>query len=144
MHDLGDYRNRWPEYVSAVGDIGVHAALGVPLVLEDRRVGSIDVYSREPRQWDDDAVTAALVLADLAAAYVLNAGELSEARRTADQLQSALDSRVVIEQAKGVLAERSGVTPDEAFQRIRADARSHSTKITHICRKVIDTDYAPR
>lgn len=141
--DLGECHDRWPDYARAVEDIGVRAALGVPLVIEDRRVGSLDIYSYEPRHWDEEAITTALTLADLGAAYVLNASELAQSRRTAEQLQNALDSRVVIEQAKGVLAERIGISTDDAFQRIRAAARSQSTKVTDICRKIIDTDHVP-
>jgi len=143
LHDLDACDGRWPEYRRAVEEIGVQAVLGVPLVLDDRRVGSLDIYGHAPRRWDDEAITAAVVLADLAAAYVLNATELNETQRTAAQLQTALDSRVVIEQAKGVLAERVGISTEEAFQRIRAAARRHSAKVHHICRKVIDTDYVP-
>lgn len=143
VHDIGDCHDRWPDYAAAIEEIGVRAALGVPLVLEDRRVGSLDIYDQEPRHWDDEAITTALTLADLGAAYVLNASELAQIKRTSEQLQIALDSRIVIEQAKGVLAERIGIPTDQAFQRIRAAARSQSTKITTICRKVIDTDYVP-
>jgi GAF domain-containing protein len=143
VRDLAEHHDRWPQYAPAVEQIGVRAALGVPLVLEDRRVGSLDIYSHEPRDWDDEAITTALTLADLGAAYVLNASELAQTKRTAEQLQTALDSRIVIEQAKGVLAERIGISTGEAFQRIRAAARRHSTKITNICQKVIDTDYVP-
>lgn len=143
VHDLRDCHDRWPDYAREIEQIGVRAVLGVPLVVDDRRVGSLDIYGDEPRQWDDEAITTALVLADLGAAYVLNASELARTKRTAEQLQTALDSRIIIEQAKGVLAERTGTSTNEAFQRIRAAARSQSTKITEICRKVIDTDYVP-
>lgn len=141
--DLRDCHDRWRGYADAVEEIGFCGALGIPLVLDDQRVGSLDVYSVEPRDWSEEDVDAALVLADLGAAYVLNASELAQSQRTAEQLQTALDSRVVIEQAKGVLAERLGITPDEAFQRLRTSARSHSTKLAELCRKVIETDHVP-
>ena len=117
--------------------------LGIPLVLDDRRVGSLDVYSAEPRHWDEEAIDAGRALADIGAAYVLNATEHEQTERTAQQLQTALDTRIVIEQAKGVLAERVGVSTDEAFQRIRASARRQSTKVADVSRRVIDTDYVP-
>lgn len=143
VEDVRSCRERWPEYAHAVEEIGFRGVLGIPLVLGDRRVGSLDVYSTEPRVWDDEAIDAAQVLADIGASYLLNASELAEAQRTAEQLQTALDSRIVIEQAKGVLAERLGVSTDEAFQRIRASARRQSTKVAEVCRRVIETGYIP-
>lgn len=143
IEDLRDCHNHWPDYAPAVEKIGFRAVLGVPLVLDDRRIGSLDVYSTEPREWSEAAVDAALVLADVGAAYVVNAGELAQSQRTTEQLQTALDSRVIIEQAKGALGERRGISTDDAFQRIRASARRQSTKVADICRRVIDTDYVP-
>ncbi|MCD9625229.1 GAF and ANTAR domain-containing protein [Rhabdothermincola salaria] len=143
VHDIGECHERWPGYAPVVEQLGLHAVLGIPLVLDDRRVGSLDVYSDEPRSWSDDEVNAALVLADVAAAYVVNASELLQSQRTTEQLQRALAGRVVIEQAKGVLAERARITTEEAFQRIRASARRQSVKIADVCRRVIDTDYVP-
>jgi GAF domain-containing protein len=141
VEDIRDFRDTWPEYAPAAEDIGFRGILGLPLVLDDRRVGSLDVYHAEPRQWTEDEVDAAQALADVGAAYILNASELTERQRTAEQLQSALESRVVIEQAKGVLAERLGIPTEDAFQRIRATARQQSTKLILICRRVIDEGY---
>lgn len=143
VEDVRACRDRWPDYAHQVEEIGFRGVLGIPLVLDDRQVGSLDVYSTEPRAWDDEAIDAAQVLADIGASYLLNASELAEAQRTAEQLQTALDSRIVIEQAKGVLAERLGISTDHAFQRIRSSARRQSTKIAHLCRRVIETDYVP-
>lgn len=142
VNDIRDHFDEWPRYAPALDAIGFRAVLGLPLVLDDRRVGSLDIYSAEPREWSEEAVDAAHALADVGAAYILNASELTQRQRATEQLQTALDTRVVIEQAKGVLAERLGITPEEAFQRMRATARSRSTKMVGICRRVIDTDYA--
>jgi GAF domain-containing protein len=141
--DIRDRHDDWPEYGPAVEALGLRAILGIPLVLDDRRVGSLDVYDTRPRAWDEEAVDAATVLADIGAAYVLNATELASSQRTGEQLQTALDSRIVIEQAKGVLAERLGISTSEAFQRIRASARSQSVTVAEVCRRVIETDHVP-
>lgn len=143
VDDIEVCHDRWPEYGPQVAAIGFRGVLGIPLVLGDRQVGSLDVYNDEPRTWDHEAVDAAQVLADIGASYVLNASELADAQRTSAQLQTALDSRIVIEQAKGVLAERVGITTDEAFQQIRASARRRRTKINQVCQQVIDTGYIP-
>lgn len=141
--DIGDNVDRWPQYAPAVEALGVRAILGIPIVLDHRRVGSLDVYATEPREWDGDAIEAGHALADLGAAYILNSTEHERSRRTAQQLQRALDTRVVIEQAKGVLAERLGITTQEAFDRIRAAARRHRIKVVEVSRRVVDTDYVP-
>jgi len=143
VDDLRACPDRWPGYTDAIDEVGFRAVLGIPLVLEDRRVGSLDVYGTEPCQWSEEAIDAAQVLADVGAAYVVNASELARAQRTAEQLQEALDSRVIIEQAKGALGERLGISPEEAFRLIRTSARRQGIKVALVCRRVIDTDHIP-
>lgn len=141
--DMRDHHDRWPDYGVALEEVGFRAVLGLPLVLDDQRVGSLDVYDVQPRTWEQAVLDAGLALADITAAYVLNASALAQSQRTTEQLQTALDTRVLIEQAKGVLAERLGVTTSEAFERIRTSARTDRVKITEVCRLVIDTDHVP-
>lgn len=143
VNDIRTGHDRWPRYAPAVERTGLRAMVGLPLVLGDRRVGSLNVYCDQPRDWTEQAISAGSVLADIGAAYVLNASKRAQSQRTAEQLQTALDTRVVIEQAKGVLAERLGISTEEAFQRIRSAARRQRTKLADVCRRVIDTDYAP-
>jgi len=143
VDDLGQNGDRWPDYSREATAIGVRGVLGLPLVLDDRRVGSLDVYSAEPRRWSDEVIDVALTLADIGAAYVLSASQLARSERTAEQLQTALNSRVVIEQAKGVLAARLGISMAEAFERLRNTARRESTKVANVAQRVIDTDYIP-
>lgn len=143
VEDLRDHRARWPEYGPALEGLGFRAVLGLPLVIDDRRVGSLDAYSAGPRVWDEDAVDAARVLADVGAAFVLNATELAEHRQTEDRLRSALDARFRTEQAKGVLAARLGITTTEAFERLRAEARREGVHIGELAERVIDAGYTP-
>jgi GAF domain-containing protein len=144
IQHVAEQRHRWPDYCDGVEPIGFHAVLGLPLRLDDHRVGSLDVYSASPREWGEDALEAGLVLADIGAAYVLSASELAESQRTTQQLQTALDTRLIIEQAKGILSERLGVTPTEAFERLRAAARRRSVKLSSLARRVIDEgDFVP-
>jgi len=143
ISDIRHHRDRWPAYVPEAEEIGFLGVLGLPLVLGDRRVGSLDIYSERPRAWTDDQIDAALALADIAAAYVLNASELARHQRTAEQLQIALDSRIVIEQAKGMLAQRLGISPNDAFQRIRSSARRRSVTVAEVSRKVVTGDHVP-
>lgn len=77
------------------------------------------------------------VFADMATAYLLRASELFEARQLAGQLQAALDSRVVIEQAKGIIASEYGVSVDEAFEMLREHSRLTNVKLGEVCRAVV-------
>ena len=122
----------WPDYRTALARIGVAAVLSVPMVLDGCRVGALGVYSTQPRAWTSPEVHAAETLADVAAAYVLNATELHRAQRAAAQLQAALDSRVVIEQAKGRLAAELDVSVDEAFELLRGFARRHQRRLQDV------------
>ena len=89
--------------------------------LGDRILGAVNIYSAGPRPWSDDDVGTAKVLADMATSYLVNASELEKSRRTAEQLHQALLSRIVIEQAKGILAaERK----DLHGRRLRGAARA--------------------
>lgn len=139
VDDIVAIRDRWPGYCRTLEEQGLHAVIGLPLVLSDRRIGAIDVYDDAPRSWSESEVASASVLADVATAYVANAGELARSRRTTEQLQHALESRVEIEQAKGKLAQSAHMSMDEAFELMRARARSTNRPVREIAREVIET-----
>ncbi len=86
----------------------------------------------------DEDTAAARVLADIATSYIVNASELEQAHRTAEQLQDALDSRIVIEQAKGILAADGVVSMDEAFALLRRHARSHTASLRSVAEAVVN------
>ena len=133
-----DRASYWPSYAPMALKAGFQAVAALPMQVGDRRIGALNLYAELPREWVDDDVEAAQLLADMATGYIVNARQLHEARQLADQLQHALDSRVVIEQAKGILAERRGVDPEEAFGILRGYARSHNRKLHDVARRVID------
>lgn len=137
IHDMRSCVD-WPDYRAAATRIGVVSALSVPMVLDGRRVGALDVYSTRPRAWSATEVRGAETLADVAAAYILNADALHRAQRTAEQLQIALRSRVVIEQAKGRLAAELGVSVEQAFETLRSFARRHHRPLHDLARDVTE------
>lgn len=130
--------DRWPEYTQAARNAGAAAVLGVPMPVDQRRIGAVNIYKHTAHDWAEHEITVAAVLADMATGYILNAGELEEARTLAQQLQHALDSRIIIEQAKGILAERNQITPAEAFQRLRKYARHTQTRLHDVAAQVVD------
>ena len=136
--DLSRGRDGWEPFAEQVLAVGLRAVASFPMSLDGASIGALNAYSRPPRGWDHDDLAAAQVLADMATSYVLHAVELRRAAAVRDQLQQALDSRIVIEQAKGILAERHGTDVDAAFGVLRRRARDSGTKLHDVCRAVID------
>jgi GAF domain-containing protein len=134
-----DAEERWPDYTPEALGQGCRAVAGIPMLAGDQRLGALNLYARQPREWPADELDIAQVLADMASGYVVNARTLSEVERVNAQLQHALDSRMVIEQAKGILAERHGVHPAAGFDRLRAYARNRNRKVHDVARDVVDS-----
>jgi GAF domain-containing protein len=128
---------RWPKYTRVALAEGYRAVAAVPLRSADGSFGSLNLYSKALRSWEPQEITEALLLADVAASYVTNASALKRSERVREQLQVALESRIVIEQAKGVLAAREGISVDEAFQKLRRYTRSHNAKLHEIANAIV-------
>jgi GAF domain-containing protein len=131
---------RWADYTPVALGKGLRAAAGIPLLSGDQRVGALNLYTCQPREWPADDMEDAQLLADMATGYIINARTLTETERLASQLQHALDSRVVIEQAKGILAERHSINTATAFERLRRHARARNAKIHDVARAVLRSD----
>jgi GAF domain-containing protein len=136
--DLAD-EDRWPrEYVERALAAGLRAVVSIPMRFEDRTLGSIDLYSNEPRWWSDDDIATATVFANIATSYLVHASRLEQSERIREQLQHALDSRVVIEQAKGIIARDLNISVDQAWQRLRSHARSRSANLHDVAAAVVN------
>jgi GAF domain-containing protein len=138
--DLTDRPRKWTAFTEVAATLGVVSVASVPIRLGGVGLGVLDLYHDEKHWWTTDEVRLADRLARMAASYAF---ELYRARRRATQLQEALDSRVVIEQAKGILAERMGITVDAAFDRLRAYSRDHNTPIRTVAEAVIQQGLNP-
>lgn len=141
--DIETCSERWPEYCAVAKQVGVRAVAGIPMQLEQQNVGAINLYDSGNRNWSDRDLAAATVMANMATAYLINASMFDKQKRLAEQLQRALDSRVVIEQAKGVLANEHGISVDEAFERIRRHARTHSATVHAVAEAVVQVGLRP-
>lgn len=141
--DLRQDPGRWPAFTEASLQAGIFAVVGIPMQVNGTRLGALNLYAEGPRAWSEDELAVAALLADMATAYVTNASALEKARRTAEQLQEALDSRVVIEQAKGMLAVERGISVDEAFERLRAHARRHRASLRSVAEAVVRLGMRP-
>jgi GAF domain-containing protein len=140
---LADEGHKWPNWTRKANELGIEAVLSVPLKSHERSLGAMNIYNGEPRDWRESDVRVARVLCDMAAAYISNASELEQARRTGEQLQEALESRIIIEQAKGVLASQMGVSVDEAFSVLRHHARSHGATLRAVAGAVVNLGLRP-
>jgi len=128
----------WPRFGPRIGRLGVHSALSLPLLLPDRVIGAINVYAREKDVFDDHAARLGELFAVPAAVAVHNAQVLAQARTLATQLQQALSTRPVIDQAIGLLRGRSGATADEAFARLRQISQSEHVKLVDVAQRIVD------
>ena len=141
--DLSVAAERWPRWSREAQQRGVEAVLGLPLRVREQALGAISIYSKQPRRWQGSEVRVAQVLADLTAGYLATAADLDHSRRTAEQLQEALESRVVIEQAKGILANELGCTVDQAFEVLRDHARRNSVALRSVAHAVVHLGLRP-
>ena len=129
---------RWPALVPAALDAGVRALASLPLVAAGQSVGVVTVQVARPRRWGPADLLAATTLADLVAGVLVAARRSAAGAVLATQLQHALEHRLVVEQAKGMLAERHGTTPEVAYAGLRGHARAHQTKVAAVARDVVD------
>lgn len=129
---------RWDDYRSVAVGAGCVSVAGIPMFIEDRTIGALDLYREDAGVWSEDTLENAQLVADLASAYIVNDRTLTESRTLAEQLQSALESRVVIEQAKGILAERHAIDVAEAFSRLRTRSRLANRRLHDVARAVVE------
>jgi GAF domain-containing protein len=136
--DLSAEGARWPRFVPVSSGAGFRAAHAIPLRLRAKTLGALNLFRAEPGNLARPDVTTAQALADMATIAILQHQAASESRAVTQQLRSALDSRIAIEQAKGVIAERAGVDMSEAFARLRSYARSHQRLLAEVAQEVVD------
>jgi GAF domain-containing protein len=134
--DLGR-EDRWPGFAPAAAQGGLLAVLASPIPYSDQAVGVVAVLASEPHAWTEGEREAIVAFTELAALLVLNAMEAEARGRLAGELRGALDSRVVIEQAKGVLVGRHGITPRQAFERLRGLARDQRRPLSEVAGSVV-------
>jgi GAF domain-containing protein len=134
--DLAD-DDRWPAFAPEAAGRGLLAVLASPIPYSDQAVGVVAVFAGEPHDWTEAEREAIVAFTELVALLILNAMEARERGRLAGELQVALDSRVVIEQAKGVLVGRHGLTTRQAFERLRRQARDQRRPLAEVARAVV-------
>jgi len=136
--DLKEAKERWPKFTAAALTAGMRSTHAVPLRLRGQLIGAMNLFSTGSQQLTDDDLSLGQALADVATIGLLQQRAIQEQSLLAHQLQTALDTRILVEQAKGVLAERTGMTPTETFGYLRNHARSTRQTLQVVAQEVID------
>jgi GAF domain-containing protein len=136
--NLTTVNGRWPRFAPEALAAGFHSVHALPMRLRGTVIGALNLFHTVPGQMRDADVEAAQALADVATIAILQHRASLEAQVLNDQLHHALNSRIVIEQAKGVVAEREHLNMEAAFFALRNHARNHNLRLVDIARAVID------
>jgi GAF domain-containing protein len=135
--DLDAERGRWPRFVPEACKDGFASVHAVPLRLRQDVIGALGLFGAASGRLSEADLMACQGMAHIATISLLHQRAIGEAHTTANQLQLALNSRIVIEQAKGVLAERGSIDMDEAFQTLRTYARNHNRRLSGVADDVV-------
>jgi GAF domain-containing protein len=143
IEDLTDAAQRWPRFVAAVMERGVYRSVhALPLRLRGDAIGTLNLFHQLPGPLPAADLALGQALADVATIGILSERTIRRGEVANEQLQTALNSRIVIEQAKGVLAHHGKLNMDAAFDRLRRYARHNSLRLSDVARRVVDTDLA--
>jgi GAF domain-containing protein len=143
--DLREDSARWPLFTPHAIEAGFHSVHAFPLRLRAKVIGALNVFGAAAgARLDADDVPLIQALADLASIALMQERTIRQSQVLSEQLQGALSSRIVIEQAKGVIAQLKGVSVDEAFDLIRGFARAHRRRLGDVAQAIVDgtADYA--
>jgi GAF domain-containing protein len=135
--DIDVDSDRWPDFTDIARAQGIHSVYAIPLRLRQTTIGTLNLMREQRGEINQYDIRAAQALADVATIGILQERTIRDASTIRDQLQRALSSRIVIEQAKGVVAETAKVSMDTAFERIRSHARKHQTPLSEVARQLV-------
>lgn len=141
--DRTDAAQRWPRFAAQAELEGFESVQALPLRLRHETLGALNLFGEQPGALPPGDLRVAQALADVATISILQERAVHRGEMLAEQLQAALNSRVIIEQAKGVLAERGRLDMDQAFNRLRAHARSNNRRLSELARAVVEGTIDP-
>jgi len=131
------HEDRWPEFAAAARGHGILSTLSLPLSVSEDALGALNLYSRHPQSFRDAEVP--LLFASHASVVLANSQAYWAAHALSAQLETALTSRAVIDQAKGVLMMRHGCTADEAFQRLAEESQHSNVKLRDVASAIVES-----
>jgi GAF domain-containing protein len=127
----------WPKFTQAALEAGIRSVASLPMRLRAQTLGALNLFRHQEGSLSSLELSTAQTLADIASIAFLQDRAAHDAQLVIDQLQSAVNSRVVIEQARGVLAQRSGLSMDDAFSALRLYARNHNARLRVVAEDVV-------
>jgi GAF domain-containing protein len=142
--DLQDATEQWPEFVPAALAAGFASVHAVPMRLRDNTLGAMGMFGAVVGSLSEDNLSLAQALADVASVAIVQDKAVAERGAVVEQLQAALNSRVVIEQAKGIVAHVGDLEVGQAFVVIRQYARNHNERLTVVADAVVRRQLAVR
>jgi GAF domain-containing protein len=141
--DLATVNGRWPRFAPEALAAGFGSVHAVPMRLRGSVIGALNLFHVEAGEMPRADVDAAQALADIATIAILQHRATLQAQVVNQQLQHALNSRVVLEQAKGMVAERAGLDMEQAFTALRTYARNHNLRLVDVAEAVIGGSLPP-
>jgi GAF domain-containing protein len=135
--DISESPDKWRAFRDSAARQGFASMLALPMRLRETTIGALNLLRAEAGELNERDVRAAQALADVATIGILHARSLRESDAVRNQLQRALNSRIVIEQAKGVLSQTHNVSTDEAFNLMRRYARSHGLLLSSVAEQLV-------
>ena len=142
-NDLTGADPRWPRFAAVAVGEGFRAADALPMRLRTHIIGALNLFRSTPGALNDDDVTAAQALADIATIAIVQHRSALDAQLLNDQLTEALASRIVIEQAKGMIAERRRLPMEAAFASLRHHARGKNRRLADVARDIVQGTIDP-
>jgi transcriptional regulator with GAF, ATPase, and Fis domain len=140
--DLASARERWPYFTPAAIDAGFASAYAVPLRLRAERLGALNLFANKTSGLVEADENVAQAMADVATIGILHERFIRQRDEVTEQLQIAFNSRVVLEQAKGAVAEAARIATDDAFALLRGYARHHNLLLSEVASRVVSRDLA--
>jgi GAF domain-containing protein len=142
--DLAAARSRWPAFAELALSHGVSSVHAFPMRLRDEVIGALNVFGSDSRALEPDEGRVLQALADVATIAIIQERMIRRAELLTEQLQFALNSRVVIEQAKGAVARSLGVSIEDAFDLMRRHARRHRIGLTDLASRLVESPEGPQ
>ena len=129
---LDEVDSRWPQFAPQAVEAGFRSAHALPMRLRGQTIGALNLFRVDEGPMLETDLVAAQALADVATIAILQHRAVSDAQSLNEQLSQALNTRIVIEQAKGVVAERANLDMEQAFARLRRHARNHNVRLADV------------
>jgi GAF domain-containing protein len=137
-HDVSAAVDRWPRFAPEALSSGFHAVHAIPMHLRGNVIGALNLFHTEVSGIEADVVQTAQAFADIATIAILQYRATLQANELMDQLNTALNTRIVIEQAKGIVAEREQLDMQLAFAALRSHARQHNLRLTDVAAAIVN------